>query len=167
MVAENVYFLTEQNMTIGLLHPNSEIKDGYIFYSMNEKIEFKSFDDVEKKFGKLIFETSVYESTKTSVLNGYPIRHHKEIEQVKDDAHPNWPIYTTGGGKTVFAGGYWALRVKEGNRYGITWCPKLTTLLSGTYYGPFKTRLEALSESNIQNQRLESEYLEKIRKENE
>lgn len=154
----NTYFLKNaEGITLGALI--KEADESYLFLNPNEKTTFKYFEEVEARFGKIHYDKSVYEQNERNELNGYPTRH-GTIDPYPIEGLDNYPTYKTGG-NVIFAAGYWTLQMKIGHRFGVTWSPKLTTLSEGTHYGPFKNRIEALQEANIQNQRLEKELMEK------
>lgn len=111
--------------------------DSYVFMNPETRINFETFEDVKKKFGKLTLEERI-EETETTNIKGYPVRH-LGITVVSEDP----PLYTLGA-KTVFAAGFFGLKFPHG--WVRVLCPKQKTLETYEHVGPFKNKLEMLNE---------------------
>lgn len=127
----------------GLLFKRDET---YLYMTPTSKSTYNSLDDIEARFGKLVFverETQVKDTT----LNGYPLKHF-DIEIVSE----NPPLYRKAGGKAEFAAGYWGLKFNQG--WTQAFCPKKQTLDTNEHVGPFKNRLEMINHLNALNTRM-------------
>lgn len=70
-------------------------------------------------------------------VNGYPIKHRVAFDIVEDDI----VTYTkVSKGKARYAAGYYAIEFDNG--WTPSYCPRLQTLTSNTYIGPYRTKLE-------------------------
>jgi hypothetical protein len=129
-LTSNSWLIRASSGTSGLLFKTDE---GYLFMSPQSRIEFESYDAVEKKFGKLKIEERA-EDTEHSHIAGYAVRHeHIVIKSEKP------PLYTIGG-KVVFCAGYWGLKFPKG--WTLVCCPKQKTTEDYESVGPFKSKLE-------------------------
>lgn len=126
----------------GLLY----LKDGiYTFLSPSKRFEFKSMDEVSKKFGKLKEDTRATPSEKTAI-NGFPVRH-ETFTVVGEDP----PLYTKGFGKTEYIAGYNGVKFDKG--WILAFCPKYSTYCEYEHIGPYRNRLEALNNISALNNR--------------
>jgi hypothetical protein len=152
-ILDNVWVVNNGDQTIALLtETNSQFK----WIDQQSTQLFDSIKQLEKTFGKIIWDQKTYENQKKNTVKGYPTRH-ANPEEFSDPALAglNFPLYTTGG-NTVYAAGYYCIRTGEdleNKKYGIMFCPKLNTLAESQYIGPFKTKLEAQQEALLQNKR--------------
>lgn len=123
---------------------NSENK----FKLINEQTQqmFKSFADVEKKFGKFTKE-SVKETNTNKKINGYNVKHTENITVINDN---DLPLYTKVDGKIVFVAGYWVVKQTSTN-WSLINCPKKSTIDKTDAEGPFLNRLEAMNRVTILN----------------
>ena len=129
-LTSNSWLIRASTGTSGLLFKTDE---GYLFMSPSTRMEFDSYGDVEKKFGKLKIEER-QEEVEVSAIAGYPVRHEHIVVQSDKP-----PLYTIGG-KVVFAAGYWGLRFPKG--WTLVLCPKVKTTQDYETVGPFRTKLE-------------------------
>jgi hypothetical protein len=129
-LTSNSWLIRANTGTSGLLF---KIDEGYLFMSPQSRIEFESYADVEKKFGKLKLEER-QEEVEVSAIAGYPVRH--EHIMVKSES----PAHYTIGGKVIFAAGYWGLKFPKG--WTLVLCPKLKTTQDYESVGPFRSKLE-------------------------
>jgi hypothetical protein len=142
-----IYQLTNNSWIIragvtnsGLLFKNAE---GYLYLSTTKRIEFKTMDDVIRRFGALKEETRENKDTQLSAINGFPVRHESVIVISEDPA-----LYTKGT-DVVFVAGYWG--IKYNNGWTLALCPKQKTTQEYETAGPFRNRLEALNRLNVLN----------------
>ena len=126
----NSWLIRASSGVSGLLFKTDE---GYLFMSPNARTEFDSYEDVEKKFGKLKLEERV-EDQEVSQIAGYGVRH--EHIMVHSEKPPRYTI----GGKVIYAAGYWGLRFPKG--WTLVFCPKLKTTTDYESVGPFRSKLE-------------------------
>ena len=125
----------------GLLFQNTQ---GFLFLSTSKRLEFKTFDEVRKRFGTLVTDVSKIKKAQQLYINGYPVKH-QDMQEVSVEP----PLYVKEGGKAVFAAGYWAIRFAHG--WTLAYCPKQNTLQENEHSGPYRHRLEALSQINTLN----------------
>lgn len=126
-----------------------KIGAGYMLMVGEEKFDFTSHDDFEKMFGKI--KDIEHQNNDDVEINGFPARHPGANVVEHDDL----PLYNTGG-NVVFVAGFFALKFDNSKSWQVVHGPKHKTLEANSFVGPFKTRLEALREVNIENRKLEN-----------
>lgn len=120
-------------------------EEKYIFMDTEVRREYKTLDDVEKKFGKLTIEERSCNEDENSSIDGYPVKH-LGISVISE----NPPTYRIGNNKTVYVAGYWG--IKFANGWSPAFCPKQSTVDSNESVGPFRNRLEMLNKiSNLKS----------------
>ena len=129
-LTSNSWLIRASSGTSGLLFKTDE---GYLFMSPSSRMEFESYEDVEKKFGKLKIEER-NDETEVSAIAGFPVRHEHIV------VHSEKPAHYTIGGKVIFAAGYWGLKFPKG--WTLVLCPKLKTTQDYESVGPFRSKLE-------------------------
>ena len=117
--------------------------NGYLFLNTTKRIEFKSIDEVTKRFGKLQEEIRENKDTQLSLITGFPVRH-DNITILSEE-----PALYTKGTDLVFAAGYWCIKCNTG--WNLAFCPKQKTTQEPDAVGPFKNRLEAMNKMNSLN----------------
>ena len=138
-LTSNSWLIRATSGTSGLLFKTDA---GYLFMSPTSRVEFETYEAVEKKFGKLSIEQRQDEN-EVSHINGYPVKHeHIVIKSEKP------PLYTTGG-KVVMAAGYWGLKFPNG--WTIAFCPKESTTTQYESVGPFRNKLELSNQISMMN----------------
>lgn len=126
---------------IGLL---SEIQNQYVLMVKGEKQKFISRKEVNDFFEEDIFNNIIepvlaIKEKKDYFINGYPVDYDNPHEVIiKGNALPLYSKNATS--ETVFAAGYYCLGFKRNWMPAL--CPKLSTLNTYSYSGPFKTELE-------------------------
>ena len=138
-LTSNSWLIRATSGTSGLLFKTDAT---YLFMSPSSRLEFDSYEAVEKKFGKLALEQRQDED-EVSNINGFPVKHdHIVIQSEKP------PLYTTGG-KIIFAAGYWGLKFPNG--WTIAYCPKESTTKQYESVGPFRNKLELSNHISMLN----------------
>jgi len=138
-LTSNSWLIRATSGTSGLLFKTDAT---YLFMSPSSRLEFDSYEAVEKKFGKLALEQRQDED-EVSNINGFPVKHdHIVIQSEKP------PLYTTGG-KIIFAAGYWGLKFPNG--WTIAYCPKQKTTSDYESVGPFRNKLELSNHISMLN----------------
>lgn len=102
------------------------------------KNKFDSIKDLEKFLGsKVEIENPIEDASGDELgdIDGYPVKH---PNMVAADTELDLPVYKRG--KTEHAAGYYGVKFAHG--WVTSYCPKLTTLTSNEYIGPFRTKLE-------------------------
>jgi hypothetical protein len=128
------------DLRIGLL---TEIRDRYVLMLRGEKRQFLNKKEVNKYFENDVFSNVVEEkdthTDKTYFINGYPVEFDSphEVYVVGNKL----PIYSKKPSSTVYYGaGYYCVNFPKNWVPGF--CPKLKTLETYGYKGPFKTKAE-------------------------
>lgn len=122
----------------------TEIRAQYILMAKGEKKQFLDRHEVNKFFNENIFDTVLEsqekdESKKEYFINGYPVDFDNPNEVImKGVALPLFSKKITS--DVYYCAGYYCLKFPKNWR--PTYCPKLSTLQSYEYVGPFKTELE-------------------------
>ena len=131
---------TEDNR-IGLL---TEIRDQYTLMVQGAKQQFLTRKDVNKFFNEDIFKNIAEPVVETEVkkdyfINGYPVEFDSPNEVlIKGSKLPLFSKKATS--DVYYSAGYYCLNFPK--NWMPAYCPKLTTLDSYEYVGPFKTETE-------------------------
>ena len=134
---------TEDNR-IGLL---TEIRNQYVLMVKGEKQQFINRKEVNKFFNEDVFENVVEPSTESSVkkdyfINGYPVDFDSPNEVLlKGNKLPLFSKKATS--EVYYSAGYYCLHFPK--NWMPAYCPKLSTLETYEYAGPFKTEMEMRS----------------------
>lgn len=131
---------TEENR-VGLL---TEIRDQYVLMVAGAKQQFISRKEVNKFFNEDVF-TNMAEAVvedyvkKDYFINGYPVDFDNPSEVlVKGNRLPLFSKKATS--DVYYSAGYYCLNFPK--NWMPAYCPKLSTLETYEYAGPFKTELE-------------------------
>ena len=132
---------------IGLL---TEIRDQYVLMVKGEKQQFLSRKDVNKFFNENVFDNVVEAVAEDPVkkdfyINGYPVDFDNPNEVIiKGNKLPLFSKKATS--EVYYSAGYYCLNFPK--NWMPAYCPKLSTLESYEYAGPFKTELEMRNSLN-------------------
>ncbi len=129
---------------IGLL---TEIRDRYILMAKGEKRQFLDRKEVNKYFNEDIFNNVVEVIIEDNVkkdyyINGYPVDFDSPNEVIlKGNKLPLFSKKATS--DVYYSAGHYCLNFPK--NWMPAFCPKLSTLQTYEYAGPFKTELEMRS----------------------
>jgi hypothetical protein len=129
---------------IGLL---TEIRNQYVLMVKGEKQQFINRKEVNKYFNEDVFENVVETVTedpvkKTYFINGYPVDFDSPNEVIlKGNKLPLFSKKATS--DVYYSAGYYCLHFPK--NWMPAYCPKLSTLESYDFTGPFKSELEMRS----------------------
>lgn len=129
------------DVRVGLL---TEIREQYILMAKGEKKQFLDRHEVNKFFNENIFdnvEKPVEEDTskKEYFINGYPVDFDNPNEVVMKGV--SLPLFSKKATSDVYyCAGYYCLKFPKNWR--PAYCPKLSTVQSYEFVGPFKTEME-------------------------
>lgn len=130
-----------EDTRIGLL---TEIRDQYVLMVSGAKQQFLNRKEVNKFFNEDVFVTAsppvVEEDVKRSYyINGYPVDFDNPSEVIGKGS--NLPLFSKKSSSDVYySAGYYCLNFPK--NWMPAYCPKLTTLTTYEYSGPFKTEFE-------------------------
>lgn len=130
---------------IGLL---TETRDKYVLMVKGEKQQFLNRKEVNKFFNEDVFQNVVEATTedptkKDFFINGYPVDFNGPNEVlIKGNSLPLFSKKATS--EVYYSAGYYCLNFPK--NWMPAYCPKLSTLETYTYAGPFKTELEMRTE---------------------
>lgn len=130
---------------IGLL---TEIRDQYTLMVAGAKQQFLDRKAVNKFFNEDIFENITIPVVETEVkkdffINGYPVDFDNPSEVlVKGSTLPLFSKKSTS--DVYYSAGYYCLNFPK--NWMPAYCPKMTTLETYEYVGPFKTEIEMRSQ---------------------
>lgn len=125
--------------------------DNYLFVSKEINQKFPDMKAIEKFLGGKIKEqineaSDGLDNAIESEINGFPVKHQNTTIEHAGDR----PVYLRG--KTQHAAGYWCIKFSK--RWVPGFCPLLKTVEQYQSMGPFKTRLEMMTELAAQNRQL-------------
>ena len=122
----------------------SEQKDKLILIAKNVKTVFNNRAELQDFFAEDVFKNVVTDEKKEKVeyfVKGYPVDHDSPFEADPAKIKNDLPLYTKTATSTVYyAAGYYCLDFPKGWMHSF--CPKLETLETHGYKGPFKTEKE-------------------------
>lgn len=133
-----------EDTRIGLL---TEIRDQYVLMVKGEKQQFLSRKDVNKFFNENVFDNVVESIADEDVkkdfyINGYPVDFDSPNEVIiKGNKLPLFSKKATS--EVYYSAGYYCLNFPK--NWMPAFCPKLSTLESYEYAGPFKSEMEMRS----------------------
>jgi len=126
---------------VGLL---SKVRDKYILMARGEKKQFLDRKEVNTFFSENVFDNIVEDkkeepSGKTYYINGYPVDFDNPHEVlIKGNKLPLFSKKATS--EIYYSAGFYCLHFPK--NWMPAFCPKLSTLESYEYKGPFSTELE-------------------------
>lgn len=129
---------------IGLL---TEVRDEYVLMAKGEKKKFLSRKEVNKYFEEDVFDNVVVSPAEEQVkkdyyINGYPVDFDSPNEVIIKGN--KLPLFSKKASSDVYySAGYYCLHFPK--NWMPAYCPKLSTLETYEYAGPFKTELEMRS----------------------
>jgi hypothetical protein len=129
---------------IGLL---TEIRDRYVLMVKGEKKSFLSRKEVNKYFEENVFDNVMENVTEESTqkdyyINGYPVDFDSPNEVIIKGS--KLPLFSKKATSDVYySAGYYCLHFPK--NWMPAYCPKLSTLETYEYAGPFKTEMEMKS----------------------
>jgi hypothetical protein len=129
------------DIRVGLL---TTIRDEYVLMAAGEKKKFLSRKEVNTYFKEDIFDnvvepTVVSNEKKDFFINGFPVDFDSPNEVIiKGNALPLFSKKSTS--EIYYSAGYYCLNFPK--NWMPAYCPKLSTLETYEYAGPFKTELE-------------------------
>lgn len=132
-----------EDTRIGLL---TQMKNEYILMVKGEKRKFIDRKEVNKYFSEDVFENLVdipTETKKEYFIKGYPV----DFDNPYEVSLPgnNLPLFSKKESSTIYySAGYYCFNFPTNWMLGF--CPKLSTLETHEYVGPFKDKFSATTE---------------------
>ena len=132
------------DIKIGLL---TKLRDEYVLMAKGEKKKFLDRKEVNKYFAEDVFDNVVESVQETDVkkdyfINGYPIDFETPHEVIlKGNKLPLFSKKATS--DVYYSAGFYCLHFPK--NWMPAFCPKLSTLETYEYAGPFKTEMEMKS----------------------
>lgn len=139
---------------VGLLSKNRE--KFTLLAKEGARTSFENEEEIKTFFNQDIFNNmiTVKEKEKVHFINGFPVDFHDPYEA--DCADSDLPLFTkTQKGTVYHCAGYYVIHFPKGPIRSF--CPKLATLTSYEYEGPFKTELEMKTALSQAKKRLKSQ----------
>ena len=149
VLKDKFWIVEEEGLRVGTLSKND---DGFVV-SQKGSIEFyKSENHLKKTFGKnfLVANITNKETVSSREVHGYPTRTtpYNSMYDIKNKL----PLFTKSKkSKSLYAAGYYIIKFNKG--WVRSFCPKLVTLESYEYKGPFKTEFTMRQELSNANKR--------------
>lgn len=143
-ITENSWIANTNGTPVAFIHKGKDAadKEQFLFMTAEVKKEFDSMAAIEKYLGGKIKEQIVeaadgIENEAQGDINGFPVKHQNvAVEQAGDR-----PVYARG--KTQHVAGYWCIKFSK--RWVPSFCPLLRTIEQYQSSGPYKNRLEMMS----------------------
>lgn len=132
------------DVRVGLL---TKIKEEYTLMVKGEKQKFLDKKAVNKYFNENVFDNVIAvveeaEENKTYYINGFPVDFDNPHEVILKGT--KLPLFSKKSTSDVYySAGYYCLNFPK--NWMPAYCPKLSTLETYTYAGPFKTEMEMKS----------------------
>lgn len=132
------------DIKVGLL---TKLRDEYVLMAQGEKKKFLDRKEVNKYFHENVFDNMVevveeVEVKKDYFINGFPIDFESPHEVIiKGNKLPLFSKKATS--EVYYSAGYYCLNFPK--NWMPAFCPKLSTLETYEYAGPFKTEMEMRS----------------------
>lgn len=129
---------------VGLL---TEIKNNYVLMVKGEKQQFRNKKEVNNYFNEDIFKNVVDQDEPSAVktdyyIKGFPVDFDNPCEVILKGN--NLPLFSKKSTSEVYySAGYYCLNFPK--NWMPAFCPKLSTLTTYEYLGPFKTEMEMKS----------------------
>ena len=137
-ITESSWWVEGDN-TVGLL---SEHNNQLTLIDQEQtRTTFNGRDEAKDWFGADIFDNlvTVQDYTKENFVKGYPVDFHNPLEIQVDGV--DLPLYSkTEAGNVPYCAGYYVVHFEKASL--PSHCPKLKTLQTYGYEGPFKTKME-------------------------
>lgn len=129
-----------EEVRIGLL---TEVRNQYTLMLKGEKKQFLNMREVNNFFKENVFDNVIEKTNdnveKTHFIKGYPVDFENPHEVIiKGNSLPLFSKKATS--DVYYSAGYYCLNFPK--NWMPAYCPKLSTLQSYTYSGPFKTEDE-------------------------
>ena len=142
------WILSEWGNRVGVLTNNSQ---QWTLLCTSSTNLFSNVQEIEQAMNwKIEFEVKEEKEESQSHIQNWPIKH-------TDPQNINLTPYATytklASSSVRFAAGYWGLKFSHG--WTAAFCPKVDTINSYDYIGPFTTKLELNTMISQQNQKLE------------
>ena len=141
------WLLSTSAKKLGLLRKT--INEGYAIIGGPYNGEYTKLEDLEKIAKQSIefIKSKKKEEKAQSFIEGYPVKHNN-IFLVENDA--NYCVYTKKeGSQDYYGAGYFCIQFK-GTWQG-SYCPRIKTLDSHPWIGPFKTKIEMDHTKKVEN----------------
>lgn len=140
-ITETAWLVIADDTKIGLL---TETRNQYLLMMRGEKQRFLNRKEVVSYFKEDVFnsvkdETTILDEERTFYVNGYPVNFNNPIEATMITT--DLPLFRKKETSNVYyCAGYYCIKFSDSWLHAF--CPKLSTLQSYEYIGPFKTKLD-------------------------
>ncbi len=144
-VTDNSWLADTNGNPVAIIHRG---EDGYSFMTPESTQKFESMTAIKEFLGGRVKEqimeaTSDMDTEATDDIEGFPVKHQNiTVEQAGER-----PVYVRG--KTQHVAGYWCIKFSK--RWVHSFCPLLRTVEQYQSTGPFKSRLEMMTELGALN----------------
>ena len=153
-ISEDAWIVNDNEKHVGILHKT--IQDKYTYLDKTETILFEDQEAVQEAFkNKFVFDQETeldITQPGTFYIKGFAVDYPNPVPI--DQAHPDYmeeiPLFAKTENSTVYyAAGWYAINFEKGWKHGN--CPKLNTLITYGYEGPFKTKMELKQRLKVLN----------------
>ena len=153
-ISDDAWIVNDAEKRVGILHKT--IQDKFTYLDKTETVLFENKKEVQDFFkNAFVFEEGVelgITQPATFYIKGYAVDYPNPVPI--DHNHPDYmeeiPLFAKTENSTVYyAAGWYAINFEKGWKHGN--CPKLNTLVTYGYEGPFKTKLELKQRLKVLN----------------
>lgn len=140
-VTTNSWIANTNGSPVAFIHRG---EDHFLFMTPEGSQKFPNLNAVKEFLGGKVKEqiteaSDGLDSSAENEIDGFPVKHTTiAVEQGGDR-----PVYTRGGGKVQHVAGYWTIKFSK--RWVPSFCPMLKTVEQYQSAGPFKTRMEMMT----------------------
>lgn len=140
-ITETAWLVIADDTRVGLL---TESRNQYLLMMRGEKQRFLNRKEVVSYFKEDVFnsvedETTIVDEERTFYVNGYPVNFNNPIESSMTTT--NLPLFRKKESSNVYyCAGYYCIKFSDSWLHA--YCPKLSTVQSYEYIGPFKSKLD-------------------------
>lgn len=153
-ISEDAWIVNDNEKRVGILHKT--IQDKYTYLDKTETILFDNKVEVQEAFkNQFVFDNEVeldINQPATFYIKGYSVDYPNPVpvEVDHEDYMEEIPLFAkTENSNVYYAAGWYAINFEKGWKHGS--CPKLNTLITYGYEGPFKTKLELKQRLKVLN----------------
>mgnify|MGYP001164082023 FL=1 len=153
-ISEDAWIVNDDTKRVGILHKT--IQDKFTYVDKTETILYDSEAEVKEAFqNKFLFRNTNkldINQPATFYIKGYEVDYPNPVPV--DPSHKDYmeeiPLFAkTENSDVYYAAGWYAINFEKGWKHGN--CPKLSTLITYGYEGPFKTKIELKQRLKVLN----------------
>lgn len=155
-ISDVAWLVHQKGEKLGIL--NKDVQEHYVYINGRDTVLFNNENEVVEHFGNItLFEEKIDKPSAISdgfFIKGYEVDYPNPF--ALDENHPDYrddiPLYTKiEDSKVYYAAGYYCINFGKGWKHAHG--PKLSTLLTYGFEGPFRTSIEVKQRNRILNKK--------------